>query len=91
MRRLEAGIYWVDASMRIEDVNEALDIDLQEGEYDTVAGLVLDHLERIPRTGERVQVGTVLLEVAAAEPHRIHALRLTLGERNGRQKEGRGS
>jgi CBS domain containing-hemolysin-like protein len=78
LKRLEPGVYWVDAAMRVDDLNEALDLDLEEGEYDTVAGLMLDHLERIPRPGERVRVDGVWLEVAQAEPQRINALRLTL-------------
>jgi CBS domain containing-hemolysin-like protein len=85
LRRLEPGVYWVDGTMRVDDLNEALELDLEEGEYDTVAGLVLDHLERIPRPGERLRVDGVWLEVAQAEPQRIHALRLTLidGEKAG--------
>jgi CBS domain containing-hemolysin-like protein len=78
LRRIEAGVYWVEGTMRVEDLNEALGLDLEEGEYDTVAGLVLDRLERIPLPGERVREDGVALEVAAAEPQRILALRLTL-------------
>jgi len=81
LRRLEPGVYWVDGTMRIDDLNEALDLDLEEGEYDTVAGLVLEHFERIPRPGERLKVDGVWLEVVQAEPQRIHALRLTLVDR----------
>jgi CBS domain containing-hemolysin-like protein len=88
LRRIEAGVYWVEGTMRLEDLNEALGLDLEEGEYDTVAGLVLDRLERIPLPGERVREDGVALEVAAAEPQRIIALRLTLIEETGENMKG---
>ena len=78
LRRLEPGVFWVDGAMKIEELNEALDLDLKEGEYDTVAGLVLERLERIPRPGERVRENGVWIEVASAEPNRISAVRLIL-------------
>jgi CBS domain containing-hemolysin-like protein len=77
IRLLEPGAWWVDAATRVDDLNEALELALREGEYDTVAGLVLERLERIPHAGEKLRVGEVWLEVLTAEPHRIHAFKLT--------------
>ncbi len=90
LRRLEPGTYWVDAAMRVDELNEALDLDLEEGEYDTVAGLVLEQLERIPRPGERIRMDGAWIEVVQAEPHRINALRLTLVETREEGEERRG-
>ncbi len=90
LKRIEPGVWWVDGAMRVDELNEALDLDLQEGEYDTVAGLVLEQLERIPRPGERIRADGVWLEVAASEPNRVNGLRLILaerGERIGRERE----
>lgn len=81
LREMEPGVYWVDASLRVDELNEMLELDLEEGEYDTLAGLVLERLERIPRPGERVREDGVWLEVTAAEPNRIQALKLVLPKR----------
>ncbi len=88
LRRIEPGVYWVEGTMRVEDLNEALGLDLKEGEYDTVAGLVLDRLERIPLPGERVREEGVAFEIAAAEPQRVIALRLTLIEETEENAKG---
>lgn len=80
LKRIEEGVYMVEGTMRVEDLNEALGLDLDEGEYDTLAGWVLDRLERVPLPGERLREDGVLIEIAAAEPQRINALRLTLME-----------
>jgi Mg2+/Co2+ transporter CorC len=81
VRRLKPGAYWVDGTMRVDELNEALELSLEEGEYDTLAGLVLDRLERVPKAGERLRENGVWLEVLAAEPHRIHALRVVVDPR----------
>jgi CBS domain containing-hemolysin-like protein len=78
LRRLESGAYWVLGTMRIEELNEALELELPEGEYDTVAGLVLDRLERIPQPGERLRENGVMIEVLASEPQRIQAVRVVV-------------
>lgn len=80
VRALARGVFWVDAAIPVDDLNETLELDLEEGEYDTLAGLVLERLERIPRTGERIRENGVLLEVIAAEAHRVRAFKLTLLE-----------
>jgi CBS domain containing-hemolysin-like protein len=78
--RLEDGVFRVDAGMRLEELNQELDLELPEGEYDTVAGLVLEYLERVPKTGEKVQVGNVWIEIIDAEPHRIQEMNVIVGE-----------
>ena len=40
----------------IDELNEALDWSLPKRDYETVAGLVLATLHRIPRTGEELQI-----------------------------------
>jgi CBS domain containing-hemolysin-like protein len=88
VRRLEPGVYWVEGTMRVDEVNEVLELGLEEGEYDTLAGLVLDRLERIPRPGERIRENGVWLEVLSSEPHRIQALKVMILDR-GESEEGR--
>jgi Mg2+/Co2+ transporter CorB len=88
VRRLEAGVFWVEGTMRIEEVNVALELDLPEGEYDTLAGLVLERLERVPRPGERIRENGVWLEVVGAEPHRIHAVKVIILDRAEASRRG---
>jgi CBS domain containing-hemolysin-like protein len=51
--RLDEKTVEVDAQLRVDEVNDWLDLELPEGEdYETVAGLVLFHLQRVPAEGE---------------------------------------
>ena len=74
IRPLEGGRHAVDGSVRIVEVNEALDLDLPEGDYETVAGLFLERFGRVPQPGDALQVGPVRLEVLAADARRIGTL-----------------
>jgi len=84
IRRLGPETFWVDSAVTIDEVNEALELALEEGEYDTVAGLILERLEHVPRAGEGIREDGVWIEVLAAEPHRIQSLKLVLPGRGTR-------
>ncbi len=49
------GRFRVSGKASIDDVNELLDVELPDEEWDTVAGLVLDVFGRIPKAGENVR------------------------------------
>jgi CBS domain containing-hemolysin-like protein len=70
--RLPDGSYLVAGRMWIEELNEALDWLLPtKKDYETVAGLILASLGRIPRPGEQVTVGDYELAVVDADERRI--------------------
>jgi len=69
------GSWSVPARWRVDEVAEVTGIELPAGaEYDTVSGLVLQRLGRVPRPGDRVTVeveggGVVVVEVAEITRH----------------------
>lgn len=74
--RLPDGSYWVSARANIDEVNEALDWTLPKQDYDTVAGLVLSTLGRIPRTGEEFSVAGYTITVLEADPRRVQSVKI---------------
>lgn len=77
-RRVEPGVFVTDGSCRIDDFSEATGYAFPEGEYETLAGLVLQHLGRIPAAGESVLVDGARIEVQAASERRILRVRVAL-------------
>jgi len=75
VRREPDGSLVLPGSFPVHDLPD-LGIDLPEGPYATVAGLVLDRLGRIPGGGETVAVGDWLLEVLEVERNTVRRLRL---------------
>jgi putative hemolysin len=77
VERLPDGSYWVAARTHIDELNEALDWTLPKHDYETVAGLVLATLHRIPRTGEEFQVPGYTITVLEADSRRVGAVKIT--------------
>lgn len=66
----------VDASVSIDDVNDALDTDLEAEEVDTIGGLIYEQLGRVPVVGDEVRVDHVILTVIGAEGRRVTWVRV---------------
>lgn len=64
----------IDGSMRIDEANEELGLELPAGDYDTVAGFILHLLGRIPREGERVRYGDMKLAITQMDKLRIEKI-----------------
>jgi CBS domain containing-hemolysin-like protein len=73
---VEPGVWVIDALVRPDEVERVTGFDLPEGEYDTVAGLVLDRLERIPEVDDSVIVDGILIQVIAVKDFAIQQLRI---------------
>jgi putative hemolysin len=73
---LPDGSYWVAARTHIDELNEALDWSLPKHDYETVAGLVLATLHRIPRMGEVLQVPGYTITVLEADARRVAAVKI---------------
>jgi len=69
-----AGRYRVKADTEIEDFNSALGTDFSDEEYDTVGGLVLQAAGQLPKRGDHVHVGDLILTVLRADSRRLHSL-----------------
>ena len=76
VERLPDGSYWVAARTNIDELNEALDWTLPKRDYETIAGLVLSTLGRIPRTGEEFQVPGYTITVLEADTRRVVAVKI---------------
>ncbi len=70
------GSVLVQARMHIEDLGEALDMQLSEGDYDTVGGWLTAHLGRIPHNGEKISLEGLHIQVMDADPRRINRVRI---------------
>lgn len=66
----------VRALTRVEDFNEYFECELADEEYDTIGGLVMHALGRLPRRGEKVSLGGFEFSVVKADKRRIDALQV---------------
>jgi magnesium and cobalt transporter len=69
-----AGRYRVKARTEIEDFNEAFRTAFSDEEFDTVGGLVLRHLGRVPKRNETVEIAGVRFQILRADSRRLYTL-----------------
>jgi magnesium and cobalt transporter len=68
--------YAVRALTRIDDFNEYFECELSDEEYDTIGGLVMHELGRLPRRGEKIDFDGFEFAVTKADRRRIDTLQV---------------
>lgn len=68
--------------MSIEDLNEALQLNIENEKYDTIGGFILDQLGCIPEDGENKTLcwNGILFHMLAIRNHRIERIRVELAK-----------
>lgn len=77
----EDGSWLINGNTPVEDIKKILSVDSFPGEelgrYRTIAGLILFILERIPKTGDHLEVGGLRYEVVDMDGNRIDKVLVT--------------
>ncbi len=81
LRRLPDGSYIVDARIEVDRLNEELGIQLPEGEYETLGGLLIYLLQKIPDAGEEAQFGGMRFLVTESDQRSILKVRIRTAKR----------
>jgi putative hemolysin len=68
------GGYIIDGEMEIDAINETIKLNLPTGDYETLAGLILNRLQTIPQTGEQITVEDVRLTVKETSRRKIQSI-----------------
>lgn len=72
----ENGEYVVKALTLLEDFNTRLGTEYEQGEIDTIGGLVMARFGRVPRRGEKLEIDGLRFEVLRADSRRVHLLKV---------------
>ena len=72
--------YRVEGSMKLDDINEALELTLSSDDYDSVGGLIIGELDHLPEAGESVVTQGIRFVVEAMDKNRIEWVRMYLPE-----------
>lgn len=69
------GVFELDASLVVQEVEDLLDVDLHQAGFETIGGYVFGRLGRKPKVGDSVKVHGVVFDVIAVHGARIQRLR----------------
>jgi CBS domain containing-hemolysin-like protein len=78
LARRGEGIFTLQGSMLVVDLEDEIGLELSGRNEDTIAGVVLSELGRKPRVGDRVTLGSAQFEVLEVQGNRIRTLSLEL-------------
>lgn len=71
------GSYIIDASISIRDLSEDYGIDIPESpEYETLSGFIITYLQRIPQTGDTIEINDKRLKVIEMVGQRIAKVKM---------------
>ncbi|HVR96252.1 MAG TPA: transporter associated domain-containing protein [Thermoanaerobaculia bacterium] len=73
---LENGAYRLDGRAHVELLDELFQVDLEDPEFETVAGLVFSAIGRVPQVGESVDCYGLRFTVEAVADRRIQTVRV---------------
>jgi CBS domain containing-hemolysin-like protein len=69
--RIDDRRWLIDGAVPVDEASEALGVELPDGEYVTMGGLLMDRLGHIPEEGEEIQLQDWRFKVSSMERHRI--------------------
>ncbi len=73
--------YLVDGSLKIDDINDALGLELNSENYDSIGGMIIEKLERVPEVGDTVELDDkTALTVVQMDKNHIERIKMVLPE-----------
>lgn len=79
IQEMEDGKYLVVGSMKLDDINDALNIELHSEDYDSIGGLIIEQLERLPLDKETILLDNgISLQADGVQDNRIVKVLITL-------------
>lgn len=80
IRKIDEQHFLVDARTSIEDVNNELHLNLEDDDFETVGGLVLEIFGKIPEKGESIEIENNTFTVEEIEGHKIENISIIINE-----------
>ena len=73
--------YLIEGSMKLDDINDALNMSLDSEDYDSIGGLMIEHLDRLPYSREKITLDNgITLEARGVKKHRVEKVLMTVPE-----------
>lgn len=68
------NIFFVNAGMEIEDINERFNLGIPKENYETIGGFLLKQMGKIPVTGETLRYKNIMFTIKRASERSIHEI-----------------
>lgn len=78
IKEITENVYDVDASIKLDDLNDALGTSLHSNDYDSIGGFVIELLDKIPSEGETAKYENIDFTVTKVIKNRIERVKLVI-------------
>lgn len=79
IKTIDAHTYLIEAGMKLDDVNDALHLSLKSEDYDSLGGMMIDKLDRLPVNNEKIELEDgITLQARGILRNRIRKVLVTL-------------
>jgi putative hemolysin len=80
--KLQEGVYRIDGSLSLHELEELTGVPFEDEEHTTVAGFLMDKTDKIPGVGDRIEHAGVKFTVEKMDGKRVALLRLQVLEKD---------
>lgn len=92
IKQVDERTYLVEGGMKLSDINDELGTMLESEDYDSIGGLIIENLDRLPEDGETIVTDqNITLKVQGVNQNRVVKVLMTLPEKEpdpaGREEE----
>lgn len=92
IKEVDENTYLVEGGMKLDDINDALETSLDSEDYDSLGGLMIEKLDRLPEENEEIELDSgIRLKAQGIIHNRITKVVMTIPERLEEETEGESS
>lgn len=86
IQALDERVFLVEGGMKLSDINDELDTTLESEDYDSIGGLIIENIDRLPEDGDSIVTEQgISLQVQGVNQNRIVKVLMTLPEKEDEQ------
>ena len=78
VRQVGENEYIVEGSINLDDFNDQLDTNIDSEDYESLGGLIIEHLDRLPNKGDSVKIDNCKLTVIKMDDKRIELVKVVV-------------
>ena len=79
---LGANTYEIDGAMSIDEANDQLSLNIPEGDYETIAGFIIENYQKIPEVGDKTSYDNLRITISEKQGSRISKVRVRIRPEN---------
>jgi CBS domain containing-hemolysin-like protein len=68
-------------TFKIRDLEKCFNIKLPKGDFETISGLIINHIKRIPKIGEKFKIPPLEIEILKSNERKIELLKLKVSQK----------